>query len=68
MSVQTKTVLEILDLLEHNDTLRRRLLDLLQSSQQRPTMTYEEFLEWVDEDTLAGWVDGEVIMTSPASS
>ena len=30
-------------------------------------MTYEEFLDWCDEDTLAEWVDGEVIMTSPAS-
>lgn len=30
-------------------------------------MTYEEFLAWADEDTLAEWVDGEVIMTSPAS-
>jgi len=30
-------------------------------------MTYEEFLEWADEDTLAEWVDGEVVMTSPAS-
>jgi Uma2 family endonuclease len=30
-------------------------------------MTYEEFLEWADEDTLAEWVDGEVIMLSPAS-
>lgn len=31
------------------------------------TMTYEEFLDWADEDTLAEWVDGKVIMTSPAS-
>jgi Uma2 family endonuclease len=31
-------------------------------------MTYAEFLDWVDEDTLAEWVDGEVIMASPASS
>lgn len=38
-------------------------------------MTYTEFLEWVDEDTLAEWVAlrgtsnlGEVSMTSPASS
>jgi Uma2 family endonuclease len=31
-------------------------------------MTYEEFLVWADEDTLAEWVDGEVVMTSPASS
>jgi Uma2 family endonuclease len=30
-------------------------------------MSYEEFLEWADEDTLAEWVDGEIIMTSPAS-
>lgn len=30
-------------------------------------MTYEEFLEWCDEDTLAEWVDGQVVMTSPAS-
>jgi Uma2 family endonuclease len=30
-------------------------------------MTYDEFLDWADEDTLAEWVDGEVIMTSPAS-
>ncbi|MBN1287473.1 MAG: Uma2 family endonuclease [Anaerolineae bacterium] len=29
-------------------------------------MTYEEFLEWADEDTRAEWVDGEVIMyTAP---
>lgn len=31
-------------------------------------LTYEEFLEWADEDTRAEWYDGEVIMTSPASS
>ena len=30
-------------------------------------MTYEEFLDWADEDTYAEWVDGEVIMVSPAS-
>ena len=32
-----------------------------------PRMTYEEFLDWADEDTLAEWVDGEVVMYSPAS-
>ena len=37
-----------------------------QSSYRR--MSYEEFLEWADEDTLAEWVEGEVIMASPASS
>ncbi len=30
-------------------------------------MTYEEFLAWADEDTYAEWVNGEVIMVSPAS-
>jgi len=30
-------------------------------------MTYQEFLAWADEDTLAEWVDGEALMTSPAS-
>ncbi len=30
-------------------------------------MSYEEFLAWADEDTLAEWVNGEVIMLSPAS-
>ena len=33
-----------------------------------PHMTYEEFLAWADEDTLAEWVAGEVVMTSPASA
>lgn len=30
-------------------------------------ITYEQFLEWVDEDTLAEWVDGMIEMSSPAS-
>ena len=32
-----------------------------------PRMTYEEFLEWAGEDTYAEWVDGEVILMSPAA-
>ena len=31
-------------------------------------MSYAEFLDWCDEDTRAGWVDGEVISASPASA
>ncbi len=31
-------------------------------------MTYEEFLAWADEDTWAEWVNGEVIILSPASA
>lgn len=30
-------------------------------------LTYEEFLAWCDEDTWAEWVEGEVVMVSPAS-
>lgn len=30
-------------------------------------MTYEEFLEWADEDTLAEWVEGKVVMARPTS-
>lgn len=30
-------------------------------------ISYEEFLEWCDEDTRAEWVDGEVVLLSPAS-
>jgi len=29
-------------------------------------ISFEDFLEWVDEDTRAEWVDGRIIMTSPA--
>ena len=32
-----------------------------------PTMTFEEFMEWADEDVHAEWVDGEVEIMSPAS-
>ena len=30
-------------------------------------ITFDEFLEWADEDTHAEWEDGQVIMASPAS-
>ncbi len=32
-----------------------------------PKMTYEEFLDWLDEDVRAEWIDGEIIIMSPAS-
>jgi Uma2 family endonuclease len=31
-------------------------------------MTYEEFLSWADEDSWAEWVNGEVIILTPASN
>src|SRR5262249_54839675 len=49
--------------------LRLELLALLSADPTKPaTMTYDEFLAWADEDTLAEWVDGRVVMTSPASA
>ncbi len=33
----------------------------------RRRMTEEEFVAWCDEDTKAEWIDGEVIVASPAS-
>ncbi|MFN8533060.1 MAG: Uma2 family endonuclease [Dehalococcoidia bacterium] len=28
-------------------------------------MSWEQYLDWLDEDTLAEWIDGEVLLTSP---
>jgi len=53
--------------LEKEPALRERLVVLL-TEPQPLRMSYEKFLEWVDEDILAEWVDGEVVMTSPASN
>jgi Uma2 family endonuclease len=30
-------------------------------------LSYEEFLEWLDEDVRAEWINGEIIVMSPAS-
>ena len=49
------------------DDLRSRLLEVLVAPASPRKMTYDEFLAWADEDTLAEWVDGEVMMYSPAS-
>ncbi len=52
--------------IEQEPELRELLLKALHEPPRR-RMTYEEFLEWADEDTLAEWVDGKVVMYSPAS-
>jgi Uma2 family endonuclease len=65
-----KLVLEGLpDWIEEQPELRRRLRQMIEEipSRRPEKMTYEEFLAWADEDTLAEWVDGEVVMYSPAS-
>jgi Uma2 family endonuclease len=30
-------------------------------------MSYDEFIDWLDEDTFAEWEDGKVVLMSPAS-
>jgi Uma2 family endonuclease len=61
---------ELIHQLEEAPVSRKKLASLL-AEEQHPSkplkMTYQEFLEWADEDTLAEWVSGEVIMSSPAS-
>lgn len=57
---------------ELEDVLKRFLTALSPPAPLK--MTYEEFIEWADEDTLAEWVTkpgadkGEVVMYCPASS
>lgn len=67
----TATMQTLLKELEEEPLFRQRLTKLLMKSpdpvRQNSTMSYEEFLEWADEDTLAEWVNGEIIMSSPAS-
>jgi Uma2 family endonuclease len=38
------------------------------TSSPLPKMTYEEFLDWYDEERHAEWVDGEVILMGPVST
>jgi Uma2 family endonuclease len=49
------------------DDLRRQLLAALSEKTPAP-VTYEQFLEWVDEDTVAKWKEGAIVMASPASA
>ncbi len=52
------------------DGLRDELVKILSDESQAITarkMSYKEFLDWADEDTLAEWVGGEIVMSSPAS-
>jgi Uma2 family endonuclease len=66
---------ELPQLIETHPELRRKLAEAVVHEAEKPKdkaappskMTYEEFLAWADEDTLAEWVDGEVVMTTPAN-
>lgn len=53
---------------ENPDEMRRqRAVEAANGSGHSGYITYEEFLDLVDEDTLAEWVDGAIIVTSPAN-
>lgn len=52
---------QLIEQMDYNDKITTHTLD------KSLTMTYEEFLEWADADTLTEWVDGEVIIASPGS-
>ncbi len=47
--------------------VRRALAELLAEAPGERRMSYEEFLAWADEDTWAEWVEGRVVMMTPAS-
>jgi len=62
---------QVLELLKEpgvlDEELRRQLIEVLLAPSPPGKMSYEEFLAWADEDTLAEWVDGQVLMYTPAS-
>ncbi len=62
---------EWLELLPEKDisdaALRLHVMKILGPPYPKAHVSQEEFLEWRDEDTLAEWVNGEVIMASPGS-
>jgi Uma2 family endonuclease len=58
---------EFIHQIEQEPVFRERLSALIASKQPEIRMTYPEFLEWADEDTLSEWHKGEVSMASPAS-
>ena len=54
MGVFKEKVREVLKQQELTDAdLRKRLVEMLTEQEILPKMTYEEFLAWTDEDTLA---------------
>jgi len=51
--------------------LRERLAEVLADHPQElllPAMSFEEFLVWANDDNLAEWVEGKVLLTSPNST
>ena len=67
--VRSLVTAELPDWIDEEPELHRRLKEKMAGSPSGPAeaMSYEAFLDWANEDTLAEWVNGEVIMHSPAS-
>ena len=67
MSELRSELRQILDEETQEEALRRRLVERLLAIPPRPPkMSFDEFIEWLDEDVHAELVDGEVVMSSPA--
>lgn len=70
-SVLEKQIAEIApEWLAEQSNLRERLTEVLAIDPDQlllPNMSYEEFLHWADEDVHAEWVEGKVLLMSPAS-
>jgi Uma2 family endonuclease len=47
--------------------MRQRLVNALLFPDSPHKVTYQEFLDWVGEDSMAEWVDGEISVSTPAS-
>jgi Uma2 family endonuclease len=50
------------------DRIRAEPLEKPAKTVHLEQMTYEEFLAWADEDTWAEWVNGKVVILTPASN
>lgn len=44
-----------------------RVPDSIETAVPEPPVSYEEFLDWADEDVRAEWIDGHIHVMSPAS-
>lgn len=44
-----------------------RAPDPTREAPPEPPVSYDEFLDWADEDTRAEWVDGDIVFMSPIS-
>src|SRR5579883_1247813 len=66
MARSTHLVPDHLDPPDDHDGWADRPNDHIKPLPPQP-ITYEAFLDWLDEDVLAEWVDGAIEMASPAS-